>query len=494
MRELLTRSAGELASEVAKGAVGAEELTRASLDAIASRDGRLGAFLTVQADAALAAARAVDDKRRRGERLGPLAGVPIGIKDAILVEGAPATAASRVLTRRGGADPNEGFCAPYEATSVARLRAADAVLVGKTNMDELAMGSSTENSGFFPTKNPHDEARIPGGSSGGSAVAVAANMTTLSLGSDTGGSIRQPASLCGVVGVKPTYGRVSRYGLIAFASSLDQIGVFSRDTRGAALALGVIAGHDPADATSVARDVPGWARSCEESVAGLRVGVPSEYFADGVEPAVRARVEAAIAALGEEGATVVPVSLPATRFAVATYYILATAEASSNLSRFDGVRFGLRVEKPGDSLETMYERTRGAGFGAEVKRRIVLGTFVLSSGYYDAYYLRAQRARTVIRRDFDRVFEAVDVLATPTSPTVAFKLGERTADPLSMYLADVCTLPASLAGLPAISVPCGAAEPPGGGPPLPVGLQLIAPAWQEARLFTAAAAVERSLS
>jgi aspartyl-tRNA(Asn)/glutamyl-tRNA(Gln) amidotransferase subunit A len=494
MRELLTRSAGELASEVAKGAVGAEELTRASLDAITSRDARLGAFLTVQADAALAAARAVDDKRRRGERLGPLAGVPIGIKDAILVEGAPATAASRVLTRRGGADPNEGFRAPYEATSVARLRAADAILVGKTNMDELAMGSSTENSGFFPTKNPHDEARIPGGSSGGSAVAVAANMTPLSLGSDTGGSIRQPASLCGVVGVKPTYGRVSRYGLIAFASSLDQIGVFSRDTRGAALALGVIAGHDPADATSVARDVPDWARSCEESVAGLRVGVPSEYFADGVEPAVRARVEAAIAALGAQGATVVPVSLPATRFAVATYYILATAEASSNLSRFDGVRFGLRVEKPGDSLDTMYERTRGAGFGAEVKRRIVLGTFVLSSGYYDAYYLRAQRARTVIRRDFDRVFEAVDVLATPTSPTVAFKLGERTADPLSMYLADVCTLPASLAGLPAISVPCGAAEPPGGGPHLPVGLQLIAPAWQEARLFTAAAAVERSLS
>ncbi|NUO49290.1 MAG: Asp-tRNA(Asn)/Glu-tRNA(Gln) amidotransferase subunit GatA, partial [Polyangiaceae bacterium] len=384
--------------------------------------------------------------------------------------------------------------APYEATAVARLRAEDAIFVGKTNLDEFAMGSSNENSAFFPARNPHDPSRIPGGSSGGSAVAVAAAMTPLALGSDTGGSIRQPAALCGVVGFKPTYGRVSRYGLIAYASSLDQIGVFARDVRGAADAMEIISGHDASDATSAPREVPSWGAACDASIAGLRVGVPEEYFAEGIERAVAARVRAAIGWLADQGAAVVPISLPATRYALAAYYVLATAEASSNLSRFDGVRYGLRVEKPGQSLASLYAETRGVGFGTEVKRRIVLGTFVLSSGYYDAYYLRAQKARRVIAADFARAFEKIDLVATPTSPTVAFPLGERTEDPLSMYLADVCTLPASLAGLPAASVPCGAAEPPEGGPALPVGIQLIAPAWQEARVFSASAAIERAQS
>jgi aspartyl-tRNA(Asn)/glutamyl-tRNA(Gln) amidotransferase subunit A len=491
---VLDRSALELARDVKSGALGAEELTRAALERIDGKNAALGAFLSVQADAALDAARKVDARRARGEALGRLAGVPTAVKDAIHVLGAPTTAGSKILVTQDQEkrfDPARGYVPPYEATAVARMRAEDAIFVGKTNLDEFAMGSSNENSAFFPARNPHDPTRIPGGSSGGSAVAVAAGLSPIALGSDTGGSIRQPAALCGVVGVKPTYGRVSRYGLIAFASSLDQIGVFARDVRGAALALEVIAGPDENDATCGPTPVEPWTAACEAGVRGLRIGVPNEYFAEGVEPSVRERVHAAIDALVREGATIVPVSLPATRYAVATYYVLATAEASSNLARFDGVRYGLR-SRDASTLGALYGKTRGAGFGVEVKRRIVLGTFVLSSGYYDAYYLRAQKARSVIRADFDRAFQSVDVIATPTSPTVAFPIGERVEDPLAMYLADVCTLPASLAGLPAASLPCGTATPTGGGPALPVGVQLIGPAWQEARVFTAAAAIERA--
>jgi aspartyl-tRNA(Asn)/glutamyl-tRNA(Gln) amidotransferase subunit A len=356
-------------------------------------------------------------------------------------------------------------------------------------MDEFAMGSSTENSAYFPARNPVDPTRTPGGSSGGSAVAVAARMTPGALGSDTGGSVRQPAAYTGCVGVKPTYGRVSRYGLIAYASSLDVVGPMATDVRGAARLLEVIAGHDPHDGTSLTAPVDGYEEACGRGVAGLRVGVPEEYFGAGLQPAVKASVEAALRRLEREGATLVPVHLPHTRHAVATYYVLATAEASSNLSRFDGVRFGLRKEPSGGDVSAMYGATRREGFGAEVRRRIVLGTYVLSHGYYDAYYRKAQQVRTLIRRDFDETFAAVDLIATPTAPTVAFLLGEQVDDPLTMYLNDIYTLPASLAGLPALSVPVAPAAV-GEGPPLPVGLQLIGPALAEARLFAAAAVVE----
>ncbi len=352
------------------------------------------------------------------------------------------------------------------------------------------MGSSTENSAFFPARNPADPTRTPGGSSGGSAVAVAARMTPAALGTDTGGSVRQPAAYTGCVGVKPTYGRVSRFGLIAYASSLDVVGPMASDVRGAARLLEVIAGHDPHDGTSLDAPVDAYEAACERGVQGLRVGVPEEYFGAGLQPEVKERVEAAIRRLEREGATLIPVHLPHTRHAVATYYVLATAEASSNLSRFDGVRFGLRNEPPGGDVAAMYRATRGQGFGAEVKRRIVLGTYVLSHGYYDAYYRKAQQVRTLIRRDFDQVFGEVDVIATPTAPTVAFLLGEQVDDPLTMYLNDVYTLPANLAGLPALSVPVAPAPPAGGGPALPVGLQLLGPSLSEARLFAAAAVVE----
>ncbi|WP_437738510.1 Asp-tRNA(Asn)/Glu-tRNA(Gln) amidotransferase subunit GatA [Sorangium sp. So ce1335] len=497
---ILDRSIPELAALVQRGEVSAEQVARAALARIEQRDGALGAFLTVQGEQAIEAARALDARRARGEALGPLAGVPIGLKDALCTEGAPTTAGSKILTRgAAGAsskapDPSRGYRPPYDATVVARLRAAGAILPGKCNMDEFAMGSSNENSAFGPVKNPWDPTRIPGGSSGGSAVAVAAGMTPGSLGSDTGGSIRQPASLTGVVGVKPTYGRVSRYGLIAFASSLDQIGPFAQDVKGAARLLEVISGRDPRDATSLDAPVGAYEAACGRDVAGLRIGVPEEYFAKGVDRQVEAKVREAIEGLRGLGCEVRPVHLPHTRYAVAAYYIIATAEASSNLARFDGVRFGLRVEgeRGGKSdLQGLYGATRGEGFGREVKRRILLGTYVLSAGYYDAYYLRAQKVRTLIRRDFDEAFREVDVIAAPVSPTVAFRLGERVDDPLSMYLADVYTLPASMAGLPAISVPCATAPAPDGGPPLPVGLQLIGPALEEARLFRAAHAWEQ---
>ncbi|MCS6898300.1 MAG: Asp-tRNA(Asn)/Glu-tRNA(Gln) amidotransferase subunit GatA [Myxococcales bacterium] len=479
----------EVAQHVAAGDVSAEEVARSALDTIEELNTPLGAFLTVTADQMLTQARAVDARRTRGEPLGKLAGVPLGIKDALCTRGVPTTCGSKILVR--GSEP---WRPPYDATTVARLWAEGALLAGKCNMDEFAMGSSTENSAFFPARNPADPTRTPGGSSGGSAVAVAARMIPGALGSDTGGSVRQPAAYTGCVGVKPTYGRVSRFGLIAYASSLDVVGPMASDVRGAARLLEVIAGHDPRDGTSLDQPVDAYEAACERGVRGLRVGVPEEYFGTGLQPEVKTQVEAAIHLLEREGATLVPVHLPHTRHAVATYYVIATAEASSNLARFDGVRFGLRHEPPAGDVTAMYEATRGKGFGPEVKRRIVLGTYVLSHGYYDAYYRKAQQVRTLIRRDFDQVFGEVDVIATPTAPTVAFLLGEQLDDPLTMYLNDVYTLPANLAGLPALSVPVAPAPPSGGGSPLPVGLQLLGPPLAEARLFAAAAVVEAMLT
>lgn len=492
MHELLTRPVPELASLVARGEVSALELTDAALARIDALDENFGAFLSVAHDTARAAARCVDDMRRRGEPLGKLCGVPLAIKDALTTRDQPTTAGSRILCRKPqrGGRPHDAWQPPYDAHVVDRLRGAGAVLVGKTNMDELAMGSSNENSGFFPARNPWDTSRAPGGSSGGSAAAIAAGMVPGALGSDTGGSVRQPCSFTGTVGVKPTYGRASRYGLIAFASSLDQVGPMANDVRGAALLLECIAGYDERDSTSAAREVPDYVAACEREVRGLRIGVPEEYFAAGLASEVEAAVRDAVAALERAGASVEPVTLPHTRYAVATYYIVATAECSSNLARFDGVRFGLRSESTAahSELASLYRDTRRAGFGSEVKRRILLGTYVLSAGYFDAYYLRAQRARTLIAADFAAAFARVDAIATPVSPTVAFKLGERVDDPLAMYLADVYTLPASLAGVPALSVPCGLGSESG----MPVGLQLIGPAFSEAALFSLASAVERA--
>jgi aspartyl-tRNA(Asn)/glutamyl-tRNA(Gln) amidotransferase subunit A len=481
----LDRSITDISSAVASGDVSAEEVARESIAAIESSNSRLGAFLAISAEQALEQARDVDARRARGEKLGKLAGVPIGLKDALSTRGIATTCASKILTREGRA-----WRPPFDATVVTRLKAAGAVLPGKCNMDEFAMGSSTENSAFYPVKNPWDTARTPGGSSGGSAVAVAARMTPGSLGSDTGGSIRQPAAFTNVVGVKPTYGRVSRYGLVAFASSLDQIGPFASDVRGAARILEVIAGKDPCDATSIDAPVGAYEAACDKGVAGLRVGVPEEYFATGLDPEVGASVRSAIDELARLGCAIRPIKLAHTAYAVATYYVLATAEASSNLARFDGVRFGLRVEPQGSDLTTMYGRTRDAGFGAEVKRRIMLGTYVLSAGYYDAYYLKAQRVRTLVRRDFEQAFREIDVIAAPVSPVVPFRLGERMGDPLSMYLADVYTLPASLAGIPAISVPAAPTKPSADRPALPVGLQIMAAPLDEERMFSVAAAFE----
>jgi aspartyl-tRNA(Asn)/glutamyl-tRNA(Gln) amidotransferase subunit A len=477
----------DIAAAVGAGELLAERVAEAFLDRIDRHDGRVRAFLHVDRDAVLGRARSIDARRAAGAALGALAGVPIAVKDSICTADAPTTCGSRVLRGEGGA-----WRPPYDATVVARLRAADAVIVGKTNLDEFAMGSSTENSAFFATRNPWDPGRVPGGSSGGSAVAVAARMAAGALGSDTGGSIRQPAALCHAVGLKPTYGRVSRFGLVAFASSLDQVGTLAADVRGVARLLEVVAGHDPRDSTSAPAPAPAgvFERACGEPVCGLRVGVPEEYFAEGLDPAVEARVRAALGSLRGLGAELRPVRLEHTRHAIATYYIIATAEASSNLARFDGVRYGLRITPERGDLDAMYAATRGAGFGREVKRRIMLGTYVLSAGYYDAYYLKAQRSRTLIRRDFDRVFAEVDVVATPTSPTPAWPLGEKLDDPLAMYLADVYTLPASLAGLPAIAVPCEPTAPARDRPALPVGLQLVAPAFEEARLCRVASAWE----
>jgi aspartyl-tRNA(Asn)/glutamyl-tRNA(Gln) amidotransferase subunit A len=466
----------ELAAKLAAREVTAREATQSCLDQIARVDGQLRAFLSWDAADALAQADAADRRLAAGER-GPLLGVPIALKDVICVRGQPVGCASRILAN---------FISPYDATVVERLKAAGAIVFGRLNMDEFAMGSSTENSAFGPSRNPWDPTRIPGGSSGGCAVAVAADECLAALGSDTGGSIRQPAALCGCVGLKPTYGRVSRYGLVAFASSLDQIGPFTKTVRDAAQVLRVISGHDPRDCTSLRDPVPDYAAGLGRDLKGLRLGLPREYSAGGVDPEVTAAVEAGVRQLQSLGAEVREISLPHTEYAAATYYIIAPAEASANLARFDGIRYGARVDGA-DPVE-LYCNTRGAGFGAEVKRRIILGTYVLSSGYYGAYYLRAQKVRTLIRQDFLRAFEEVDAIVTPTTPTAAFRLGEKSDDPLQMYLSDIFTISCNLAGICGISVPCGFTT----SPKLPVGLQLLGPPLGEATLLQIAHAYEQA--
>lgn len=434
------------------------------------------AFISFDRDAALEAAADIDARRANGEPLGALAGVPIAVKDNLCVRGGRTTAGSKMLA---------DFVAPYDATVVAKLRAADAVLIGKTSLDEFAMGSSNERSYFGAVTNPRDPQVVPGGSSGGSAAAVAAQLCAAALGSDTGGSIRQPAAHCGVVGLKPTYGRVSRYGLIAYASSLDQVGPITHCVADAAALLQVIAGHDPLDMTSAQQPVPDFSGQLTDGVVGLKLGVPREYLSDGLHPDVRAAIEATLAKLERDGAQLVEIDMPHTKYAVGTYYLIATAEASSNLARFDGVRYGHRS---GDARELtdLYERSRSEGFGDEVKRRIMLGTYVLSAGYYDAYYCKAQRVRTLIARDFEDAFTHVDAVVGPTTPAPAFKLGEKSDNPLQMYLEDIFTIGCNLAGLPGVSVPCGHSGA------LPIGFQIVTPAWQEARALQIAAAVERS--
>lgn len=467
----------ELGQAVISGEVKAAELVNRYLERIASRDPEIHAYLSVDSENARRTAEDLDAAARRGDPLGPLAGVAVGIKDVIAIEGAPSTAGSRIL---------EGYKPPYTATAVRRLKEAGAVVLGKLNCDEFAMGSSNENSAYGVVRNPAALDRVPGGSSGGSAAAVAADMAAATLGTDTGGSIRQPASFCGVVGVLPTYGRVSRYGLIAFASSLDRIGPFARTVEDAATVLGVIAGHDPLDATSSERPVPDYVAESQKPVEGLRVGVPAEYFAEGLDAEVKTAVEKAIDSLRAQGCVITPVSLPHTRYAVPTYYVLATAEASANLERFDGVRYGYRA--PGvKTLSEMYRETRDRGFGREVKRRILLGTYVLSAGYYDAYYRKAQQVRRVLAEDFLNAFEKVDVIVTPTAPTPAFRIGEKTDDPVSMYLADIYTVTASLAGICGVSVPCGVSSEG-----LPIGAQVLGPHFGEATVFRAARGIEAS--
>jgi aspartyl-tRNA(Asn)/glutamyl-tRNA(Gln) amidotransferase subunit A len=464
-----------LAADVRAGRRSATDVLGGYLATIEADEATIGAFNHVMVDEAAAAAARVDALVAGGEDPGPLAGVPIALKDNLCTRGVPTTCSSRIL---------EGWLPPYDASVVERLRRAGAVALGKTNLDEFAMGSSTENSAFGPTRNPRDTSRVPGGSSGGSAAAVAARFSPLALGSDTGGSIRQPAALCGVVGVKPTYGMVSRYGLIAFASSLDQIGPFATTVADAALLLDVIAGHDPMDSTSLSGELPVASSRLDAGVDGLRVGVVSELInAEGIAPDVIARVRQAADALSAAGAKVEEVSVPAAIFGLSAYYLIAPAEASSNLSRYDGVRYGYRA--PGADITAMYGATRAAGFGAEVKRRIMLGTYALSAGYYDAYYGQAQRVRTLIIRDFEAAYRSFDVLLSPTAPTTAFRFGAKTADPLAMYLSDVCTIPSSLAGHPAMSVPFGT-----GTDGLPVGVQVLAPALGETLMFQVAAALE----
>jgi aspartyl-tRNA(Asn)/glutamyl-tRNA(Gln) amidotransferase subunit A len=475
---LLDRSMGDLAGALARREVSSEEVTRAALARIEATDRRIHAFLRVVPERALEAARASDARRARGEARSPLDGVPLAVKDIFATRGIETTAGSRIL---------EGFRPPFDAAVIERLSAAGAVLVGKLNMDEFAMGSSNENSAYGPCRNPWDLERTPGGSSGGSAASVAARQVFGALGTDTGGSIRQPASLCGVVGVKPTYGRVSRYGVVAFASSLDQVGPIARTVGDAADLLGAIAGHDPRDQTSAALPVPDYRAGLEDGARGLRIGVPREWMQGGSEAGVERRVREALAAYEAMGATLVDVELPHSRYGVAAYYLVAPAEASSNLARYDGVRFGLRAQAR--SLADMYGETRDRGFGAEPKRRIMLGTYALSAGYYDAYYLRAQKVRTLVRRDFDRAFERCDVVAGPVSPTVAFRLGEKVDDPLQMYLADVFTIGCNLAALPGLSVPAGL-HPES---MLPVGLQLVGRPFDEATMLRAARALEREL-
>ncbi|AVX32145.1 aspartyl/glutamyl-tRNA(Asn/Gln) amidotransferase subunit A [Carboxydocella thermautotrophica] len=474
---LHTLTVEQASKMLAQGEISSVELTRAILDRIEQVDNQVQAFVTVTREQALAQAEEIDRRRQQGEELGPLAGIPFALKDNMCTRGIRTTCSSKIL---------HNFIPPYNATVWDKLQAAGAVLVGKTNLDEFAMGSSTENSGFFPTHNPYDLERVPGGSSGGSAAAVAAGEALFSLGSDTGGSIRQPAAFCGLVGLKPTYGLVSRYGLIAFASSLDQIGPFARTVRDCALITQTIAGHDPKDSTSAGLPVPDYLQALEGGVKGLKVGVPREYYqVEGIQPEIRAAVEKTIKALEDLGAEVGECSLPHTRYALATYYLIAPAEASSNLARYDGVQYGLRVE--GEDIVEMYKKTRSQGFGPEVKRRIMLGTYALSSGYYDAYYLKALKVRTLIKQDFDQAFARFDVLLSPTTPTVAFKFGEKAADPISMYLSDIFTMSSNLAGIPAISIPVGLTDG------LPVGVQFMGKAFDEATLFRVSYAVEQAL-
>jgi aspartyl-tRNA(Asn)/glutamyl-tRNA(Gln) amidotransferase subunit A len=478
MAPLTAVPAGDLHRRLCSRELTSLELTRACLERIEAVDGRLGAFVRLDPSAE-DQARSIDAARDKGAPASGLAGLPIAIKDNILTAGLETGCASAVLA---------GFVPRRDATAVERLRAAGAVIVGKTNLDEFGMGSSTENSVFGPTRNPWDPKRVSGGSSGGSAVAVAAGMVPVALGSDTGGSVRQPAAFCGVTGLKPTYGRVSRFGLVAFGSSLDQIGPLGRRVEDVARLLEVIAGADPADATSAEPEVEPYVESSRRGIAGLRVGLPREYFDDALDPEIERAVRDAASRLQDAGASVEDVSLPHTRFAVPTYYLVATAEASSNLARYDGVRYGVR-HGADRGLQTMYRETRGNGFGDEVKRRIMLGTYALSAGYYDAFYGKAQRARTLLRRDFETVFETgVDVILAPTTPTRPFRIGEKVDDPLEMYLSDVFTTTANLVGLPAISVPVGRTDDG-----LPIGAQLLGPAFGEARLLPAAAAIEQPI-
>jgi aspartyl-tRNA(Asn)/glutamyl-tRNA(Gln) amidotransferase subunit A len=473
---MIERTAGELLELLSCGEITSENLTGQFLQAIQEREPRVKAFLHVNAAGALEQARAVDEKRRRGEAVGRLAGIPVAIKDVLCTQGQPTTCGSKIL---------HNFIPPYDAHVITRLKQADAVLIGKTNMDEFAMGSSTENSAFQTTCNPWDPERIPGGSSGGSAVAVAACEAPLALGTDTGGSVRQPAALCGVAGLKPTYGRVSRFGLVAFGSSLDQVGGFAHSVGDLALVLEVIAGHDRRDSTSVDRPVPEYARTVDEPVRPLAIGVAREHFGAGLDPEVERAVAAALKRYEELGARVREVSLPHSPHAIAVYYLVATAEASSNLARYDGVHFGHRSAAH-DDLIHMYSRSRGEGFGKEVKRRIMLGTYALSSGYKDAYYVKALKVRRLIRDDFDRAFGECDVIMGPTSPTAAFKIGERTEDPLAMYLSDIYTISANLAGIAGLSIPCGFTQ---GG--LPIGLQIQAPPFEEEKLLRVGRMYER---
>ena len=468
-----------LTARLARREISARDLTQACLDQIARVDGTVHAFISYDAADALAQADAADRDLAAGVTLAqkPLLGIPIGVKDVLAVKGQPLNCGSKILGR---------YISPYDATVVQKLKAAGAVVFGRLNMDEFAMGSSTETSAFGLTRNPWDATRIPGGSSGGSAAAVAADEAIATLGSDTGGSIRQPAALCGCVGLKPTYGRVSRYGLVAFASSLDQIGPFTKDVRDAALLLGVISGHDPLDSTSVPQPVPDYTAALDGNIRGLKLGLPREYLIGGLDPEVKAAVDAAVQQFTALGAEIVDISLPHTDYAVATYYIIATAEASANLARFDGIRYGLRVD--GADPVQLYTKTRGAGFGAEVKRRIILGTYVLSSGYYDAYYLRDQKVRTLIRNDFLKAFEKVDAIVTPTTPTAAFKIGEKSGDPLQMYLSDIFTISCNLAGISGLSLPCGFTA----APKLPIGLQLLGRPFGETTLLKLAHAYEQS--
>ena len=469
----------ELTAKLARREVSAREATQACLDQIARVDGQIHAFISYDAADALAQADAADHWLAQGGNAPdhPLLGIPIAVKDVLAVKNQPLNCGSKILGK---------FISPYDATVVEKMRAAGAIVFGRLNMDEFAMGSSTENSAFGVTRNPWDTARIPGGSSGGSAAAVAADECLASLGSDTGGSIRQPAALCGCVGLKPTYGRVSRYGLVAFASSLDQIGPFTKNVQDAATLLGVLSGHDRRDSTSVPQPVPDYVGALTGDIKGLKLGLPKEYLIGGLEAEVKAAVDAAVKKFTDLGAEIVEISLPHTDYAVATYYILATAEASANLARFDGVRYGARVE--GDNPMELYCRTRGAGFGPEVKRRIILGTYVLSSGYHDAYYLRAQKVRTLIRNDFLKAFETVDAILTPTTPTAAFKIGEKSDDPLQMYLSDIFTISCNLAGICGVSLPCGFTR----SPKLPLGLQLLGQPFGEATMLRLAHAYEQA--